>query len=107
MDCFVTAILITQLLAEVPLDRTNFILFWHYEMGNVIEILKVWSFFLLLVPTIHFMVQTIESYSMSRTNMAQSFEPITKLPTLVICHNSRYLLEYGIHLNISYHCEGQ
>ena len=107
MDCFVTAILITQLLAKVPLDRTNFILFWHCEMGNVIDILQYGAFVLLLLPTIYFMLQTIESYSMSRANMAQSFEPITKLPTLVICHNSRYLLEYGIHLNISYQCEGQ
>ena len=75
-------------------------------MGKVTEILQYGAFCMLIGPTIYFMLEIIGSYSMNKTYMAQSFEPITKLPTLVICHNSRYLLEYGIHLNISYYCEG-
>lgn len=75
-------------------------------MGEITEILQYGAFIMLFAPTIHFIIEIIGTYSMNRTSMAQSFEPITKLPTFVICHNSRYLLEYGIHLNISYHCEG-
>jgi len=73
-------------------------------MGKRIKIaIKVldWIIFLgLFGVALYFTVDAIEIYNLKRTAMSQSFEPITRLPTIVICWDSKYHLVYKNHFSI-------
>ena len=73
-------------------------------MGKRIKIaFKVldWIIFLgLFGVALYFTVDAIEIYNLKRTAMSQSFEPITQLPTIVICWDSKYNIVYKDHVSI-------
>ena len=50
----------------------------------------------------HFMNNVIVEYQAKKTSFTQSLEPITKLPTVVICLESEYSWVYGKEVNITY-----
>ena len=50
----------------------------------------------------YFMTNVIDLYQEKKTNLAQSLEPITKLPTIVFCLKSDMDWVYGKNINISY-----
>ena len=50
----------------------------------------------------HFMKNVIDEYQAKKTSFTQSLEPITKLPTVVLCLESDYAWVYGSEVNISY-----
>ena len=50
----------------------------------------------------HFMKNVIDEYQAKKTSFTQSLEPITKLPSVVLCMKSSLDWTYGIHINISY-----
>ena len=49
----------------------------------------------------YFLLNVIDQYQAKKTNLAQSLEPITKLPTIVLCLSSQSWI-YGQNINISY-----
>ena len=50
----------------------------------------------------HFMKNVIDEYQAKKTSFTQSLEPITKLPTVVLCSESPYSWVYGTDVKISY-----
>ena len=50
----------------------------------------------------YFMKNVIDEYQAKKTSFTQSLEPITKLPTIVICLESSFNWLYGKEVNISY-----
>ena len=49
----------------------------------------------------YFLFNVFDQYYAKKTNLAQSLEPITKLPTVVLCLSSQFWI-YGKNINISY-----
>ena len=50
----------------------------------------------------HFMNNVIVEYQAKKTSFTHSLEPITKLPTIVLCLESGYTWKYGTQVNILY-----
>ena len=53
-----------------------------------------------------FMKGVLNQYQSKNTFMAQSFEPITRMPTIVICFNSKHHWKYDEEVTISYRITG-
>ena len=50
-----------------------------------------WIIFLVLFGlAVYWTVDAIEKYNLKITTMSQSLEPITQLPTIVMCWDSKY-----------------
>ena len=59
-------------------------------------------FVLFCVLAGYFLTNVIDQYQAKKTNLAQSLEPITKLPTIVFCLKSDMTWIYGENIKISY-----
>ena len=62
-----------------------------------------WGLFIgFCILACHFMNNVIYEYQAKKSSFIQSLEPIDKLPTVVICFESKYTWFYGKHVNVSY-----
>ena len=50
----------------------------------------------------YFMANVLNQYQLKKTNLAQSLEPIWKIPTIVICVNDSVVWRYKEHITIAY-----
>ena len=64
------------------------------KMKILIRVLD-WIIFLVLFGlAVYWTVDAIEKYNLKITTMSQSLEPITQLPTIVMCWDSKYYYVY-------------
>ena len=77
------------------------------QMGKRIRILFKaidWILFIIFcVLFVYFTLGVIETYQIKRTFLAQSLQPIRKLPTVVVCIDTSMELELGVSLLIYYY----